>query len=95
MVFVDLDKFKQVNDGFGHQAGDAVLLTVAELLRDSLRDSDIVARYGGDEFVLLLPGVDAEQANRVGRARLRRGPHSGRPRRRTDGAWGSRCHWVS
>ena len=66
VVFVDLDKFKQVNDGFGHQAGDAILQTVAELLRDTLRDSDIVARYGGDEFVLLLPGVDTEQANRVG-----------------------------
>jgi diguanylate cyclase (GGDEF)-like protein len=66
VVFVDLDRFKQVNDGFGHQAGDAVLQTVAELLRDTLRESDIVARYGGDEFVLLLPGVDTEHANRVG-----------------------------
>jgi diguanylate cyclase (GGDEF)-like protein len=66
VVFVDLDKFKQVNDGFGHQAGDAILQTVAQLLGESLRDSDIVARYGGDEFVLLLPGVDAAQADKVG-----------------------------
>lgn len=67
VVFVDLDKFKQINDGFGHQAGDAILQTVAKLLGASTRDSDIVARYGGDEFVLLLPGTDVKQADAVGR----------------------------
>jgi len=66
VVFVDLDQFKQVNDRFGHQAGDTVLAAMAALLRTCLRDSDIVARYGGDEFVLLLPGVDAIQADLVG-----------------------------
>ena len=67
VVFVDLDRFKEINDGFGHQTGDAILQTVAQLLKDSLRDSDIVARYGGDEFVLLLPGTDADQAHHVGK----------------------------
>ncbi len=66
VVFIDLDKFKQINDSYGHQTGDAILQTVAQLLRESLRDSDIVARYGGDEFVLLLPGTDARLAHEVG-----------------------------
>jgi diguanylate cyclase (GGDEF)-like protein len=66
VVFVDLDRFKEINDTHGHQAGDAVLVTVARLLGEVLRDTDVVARYGGDEFVMLLPGVDAEQADRVG-----------------------------
>ncbi|MEO8445697.1 MAG: GGDEF domain-containing protein, partial [Gammaproteobacteria bacterium] len=66
VVFVDLDKFKQINDTYGHQAGDTVLQMVAKLLGKSLRDSDIVARYGGDEFVLLLPGVDVDKAISVG-----------------------------
>lgn len=65
LIFIDLDKFKEVNDGYGHQAGDAILKTVADLLRENTRDTDTVARYGGDEFVLLLPGVDAEQVNSV------------------------------
>jgi diguanylate cyclase (GGDEF)-like protein len=61
-VFVDLDQFKQVNDRFGHAEGDRVLRGVADAIRESTRDTDLTARIGGDEFVIVSPEMDYEAA---------------------------------
>jgi diguanylate cyclase (GGDEF)-like protein len=65
IVFADLDRFKRVNDTYGHPTGDSVLVETARLFLDAVRDSDYVARYGGEEFVILLPGIGAEGARTV------------------------------
>ena len=62
VVLVDLDKFKEVNDTFGHMEGDLVLARVGRLLEQKCRQSNVVARYGGDEFVILMPETGVEQA---------------------------------
>jgi diguanylate cyclase (GGDEF)-like protein len=65
VVAIDLDHFKQVNDSYGHAGGDAVLCSVVTLLRDRLRSVDVVARTGGEEFLVLLPDTDAVSGMKV------------------------------
>ncbi len=65
LLAVDIDHFKEINDGFGHLAGDTVLRELADLLTNSARAGDVVGRVGGDELVILLPGADLETAGVV------------------------------
>lgn len=62
-VFIDLDRFKEVNDTLGHDIGDDLLTTVARIIREQVRASDIPGRLGGDEFALLLPNMNAQAAS--------------------------------
>jgi diguanylate cyclase (GGDEF)-like protein len=70
LILADIDEFKQVNDRFGHPAGDAVLTAIGQVLRDSARELDIVARIGGDEFAAILPATTAASAQALA-ARMR------------------------
>jgi len=62
LVFLDLDKFKKINDQYGHDVGDDVLVYVADTLQSTIREEDIVARFAGDEFVVILPETKADKS---------------------------------
>jgi diguanylate cyclase (GGDEF)-like protein/PAS domain S-box-containing protein len=66
VLWIDLDRFKEVNDIFGHEVGDEMLVAVADRLRDVVRDTDDIARMGGDEFAVVLPNIIESEARMVG-----------------------------
>ncbi len=65
MIFIDLDNFKTLNDTHGHQAGDSALIKIGEIIRGAIRKSDVAARFGGDEFMILIQSNSVAQANNV------------------------------
>ena len=65
MLILDIDNFKTINDTYGHHGGDAALVKISETLREMTRQSDFASRYGGEEFVLILPETDQESAIQV------------------------------
>ncbi|MFW6006300.1 MAG: diguanylate cyclase, partial [Candidatus Bipolaricaulota bacterium] len=68
-LMIDVNRFKEINDRYSHQTGDEVLREVAELLEDNVRDADTVVRYGGDEFLIMMPETDGEASHTVSRLR--------------------------
>ncbi len=65
IIFIDLDHFKNINDTYGHQAGDEVLRTASIKIKESLRETDFVGRYGGEEIVVILPEANSEEATKI------------------------------
>jgi diguanylate cyclase len=77
LVVWDVDNFKQINDVFGHKAGDRALAVIARILREGMRETDFIARYGGEEFVVLLPGADQGDAMKVANLMRKRVANAG------------------
>ncbi|HNB54363.1 MAG TPA: diguanylate cyclase [Anaerolineales bacterium] len=72
VILLDLDHFKQVNDTYGHAAGDQVLITTTQLVRENLRQDELIGRYGGDEFIILLPGSDCSRGQQIAKRLYRK-----------------------
>ncbi|HEY2849198.1 MAG TPA: GGDEF domain-containing protein, partial [Gemmatimonadaceae bacterium] len=85
LLLIDVDDFKHVNDSHGHLAGDTVLRDIGEILRHSVRIFDVCARFGGEEFVIIMPGSSSDNARRIAE-RIREHIEAYRPSDRVLGA---------
>ena len=65
MALIDIDNFKNINDTYGHLAGDKILSNLAKIMKKKVRETDFLARYGGEEFVIVLPGISLKQAEKI------------------------------
>ena len=70
LIFIDVDKFKNINDTYGHKVGDEILKEVSKLLMNSTRKGDLVARFGGDEFLVLLPCIKKYEDIKIVESRI-------------------------
>jgi len=71
-IMADIDEFKKVNDTYGHECGDLVIKEVADMIKSVVREEDVIARWGGEEFLMMLPGIDLE-GGKIVAERIRRG----------------------
>jgi diguanylate cyclase (GGDEF)-like protein len=77
LVFADLDSFKSINDNYGHDVGDEALVHAVDVFKSRVRHSDLLCRYGGEEFLICLPDTSLEQANKIAeglRSELQKSP---------------------
>src|SRR5262249_43309845 len=91
LVLLDVDRFKAYNDDFGHPEGGALLVALAKLLSSARRESDCVARFGGEEFALILPATALDGAAKVAEAVRRRVEQNEWPQRQVTASFGVAC----